>query len=554
KRGDIRGGISVSVPMEPLWAILRMHVLTLVLGHVLLCLMGLVGVVMGTQRLRRSERERNRAAEALQKAKERAEAATQVKSEFLANMSHELRTPLNAILGFSEIMRRDPTITPSQLENLAFISRNGTHLLDLINDVLQLSKIEAERITLDESVFNLYTLLDMLGSMFRLRVEDKGLDLMFERSPAVPRHIRCDERKLRQVFLNLLSNAAKFTEKGGISVRVGYEREEEKGKPPRPGGRLLVEVEDTGPGIAQEEIGKLFEAFSQTASGRGAQEGTGLGLTISHSFVKLMGGDIEVTSEVGRGSVFKFDVLAPEAEAETVKEIRKPRRVVGLVPGQRLPRILVVDDVEDNRRLLVKVLESMGLNAREATNGEEAISVWDAWEPQLIWMDMAMPVMNGYEATRRIKSTAKGQSTIIVALTASVLEEDRVKVFDSGCDDFIRKPFHESEIFEMMSDHLGLKYVYEEEGRWGEAAASPVVVRELAPEDLSCLPPELISNLREAASIGDINALKSLMEEVEKFDKNLSVTMRDMIDDFRIGPIVSVLKGEGQNRPREESP
>ncbi len=554
KEGDIRGGISVSVPMKALWAISRSQVLTLVVGHVLLWLMGTAGIVLGTQRLRRSERERNRAAEALQEAKERAEAANQAKSDFLAHMSHELRTPLNVILGFSEVMQRDPAVTPPQLENLMTIYRSGTHLLDLINDVLQMSKIEAGRITLDESVFDLYALLDMLGSVFRLQVQDKGLDLTFERSPAVPRHIRCDERKLRQVFVNLLSNAAKFTEKGGISVLVGYEREEEKGKSPRPGDRLLVEVEDTGPGIAQEEMGKLFEAFSQTASGRGSQEGTGLGLAIGRRFVQLMGGDIEVTSEVGRGSVFKFDVLAPEAEAETVKEIRKPRRIAGLVPSQRLPRILVVDDVEDNRRLLVKVLESVGLEVREATNGEEAISVWDSWEPQLIWMDMAMPVMNGYEATRRIKSTAKGQSTIIVALTASVLEEDRLKVLDSGCDDFIRKPFRESEIFEMMAEHLGLKYVYEEEGRGVEAAASPVVFRELAPEDLSCLPPELLAKLREAASLGEIDALKSLMEEVEKYDKNLSATMRDMIRDFRIGPIVSALKGEGQNRPREESP
>jgi hypothetical protein len=548
--GDIRGGISVSVPMEPLWAISHVQVLTLVLGHVLLWLMGLAGVILGTRRLRRSERERNKAAEALQEAKEKAEAANRVKSEFLAHMSHELRTPLNAILGFSRIMRRDPAVTSSQQEDLTVISRSGLHLLDLINDVLEMSKIEAGRMTLNESTIDLYTLLDTLGSMFHLRVQDKGLELTFERSPAVPRHIRCDERKLRQVFMNLLSNAAKFTEKGRISVRVGYEREEEEGKPSRPEGRLLVEVEDTGPGIAQEEMEKLFEAFSQTASGRKAQEGTGLGLAISHRFVQLMGGDIEVTSEVGRGSVFKFDVLAAEAEAETVKEIRKLRRVMGLAPGQRLPRILVVDDVENNRRLLVKVLESVGLEAREATNGEEAISVWESWEPQLIWMDMAMPVMNGYEATQRIKSTIKGQATVIVALTASVLEEDRTKVFDSGCDDFVRKPFRESEIFETMAKHLGLEYLYEKEEERevvrGRAA-------ELTPEALSCLPPELLASLQAAASLGDLEALKSLVKKVEGYDKNLSVTMRDMIRDFRLEPIITALKGKGRDSGEESS-
>ncbi|MCL1465209.1 hybrid sensor histidine kinase/response regulator [Argonema galeatum] len=390
----------------------------------------------------------------LQKAKSAADAANQAKSEFLANMSHELRTPLNAILGFAQLMNSAGSLTLEQEQNLGIISRSGEHLLRLINQVLELSKIEAGRITLNEENFDLYCLLEDLEDMFRLKAEDKDLQLIFERSPTVPQYLRTDEVKLRQVLINLLNNAIKFTDFGGVSLKVKSKKADFF--------LFTFEVEDTGPGIAPEELNNLFKAFVQTKTGKTSHQGTGLGLAISRQFVKLMKGEITVSSEVGKGTIFKFDIAIAQVDATDIKSKQSPRRVIALEPNQPSYRILIVDDRWENRHLLYKMLQPLGFDLQEASNGLEAIEIWSSWRPHLIWMDMRMPVMDGYEATKHIKTHTKGQATAIIALTASVFEEEKAVVLSAGCDDFLRKPFREADIFEVMHKHLGVHYIYDE--------------------------------------------------------------------------------------------
>ncbi len=353
-------------------------------------------------------------------------------------MSHELRTPLNAILGFAQIMERNPNIS-SEKENLRIIQRSGSHLLTLINQVLDLSKIEAGHITTEENCFDLFLLLDELENMLSLKADKKHLALQFDCAPEVPRHICTDEVKLRQVLINLLSNAVKFTGEGSVNLRISLKNHID----PKDKNKciILFEIEDTGPGIAPEEMDHLFEAFGQTATGRETQEGTGLGLAISHKFIQLMGGDMHVKSEVGQGTTFSFDIRVQVVGADDMTQRSPTRRAIALEPGQPRYRMLIVDDKWDNRQLLLKLLNPFGFDLREAKNGQEAIDIWETWGPHLIWMDMRMPVMDGYEATKRIRAQASRIPHIpIIAVTANVLEEGRAAVMSTGCDDIVIKP------------------------------------------------------------------------------------------------------------------
>lgn len=471
-------------------------------------------------------------------AKEKAEVANAAKSTFLANMSHELRTPLNAIIGFSQLMIRSKYLPAEDLENVRIISRSGEHLLALINNVLDLAKIEAGRTTITEKNFDLHRLLDDLEDMFHFKADEQHLQLIFERMLDVPQYVRTDEIKLRQVLINLLNNALKFTKEGGVTLWVSSAGG--KGELEIPAD-LHFAVKDTGAGIALEEIEQIFEPFGQTEVGRESHEGTGLGLPISRQFVRLMGGEMQVNSVVGKGSVFEFNIKVKVVDGREVENQKPVRHVIALELNQPRYRILIVDDKPVNRQLLIKMLNPLGFEVKEAKNGQEAIEIWDSWEPHLIWMDMRMPVMDGYEATKHIKSTIKGHATAIIALTASVLEEEKAIFISAGCDDFIRKPFRETDIFEAMHKHIGVRYIYSELAM-GEVASQKDTHDTLKPQNLAILPASLLASLEYAASVADMAGVEGYIEEIRSEDPLVAEALMSLADDFEYGKIVELIR------------
>jgi two-component system, sensor histidine kinase and response regulator len=408
---------------------------------------------------------KQRQSQALEKAAIVADAANRAKSEFLANMSHELRTPLNAILGFTQLMSRDSLLNEENQQSITIINRAGEHLLNLINDILEMSKIEAGRSTLNLSNFDLIKLLENLKEMLQFRATAKGLVLVFEYASNIPQYIQADASKLRQVLLNLLGNAIKFTKVGRVVLRVSLDLVELPGV-----NYLNFEVIDTGSGIAAEEIKLLFETFGQTETGRSSQQGTGLGLAISRKYIQLMGGDISVSSTVNVGSRFTFNIQVEIIAEKDISPTSKQKQIIGLAPEQLTYRILVVDDAEDSRKFLVKLLASIGFAVKEATNGKEAISVWSDWQPHIILMDMRMPIMDGYEATKEIKKREQQEDgkaclsmeTVIIALTANAFIEERQAIIELGCDDFINKPFRDDFLLEKIQQYLKVEYIYQE--------------------------------------------------------------------------------------------
>lgn len=478
---------------------------------------------------------------ALKQAVEAAESANQYKSIFLANMSHELRTPLNIILGFTQLMIRDGSLNPKQHDQLSTINRSGEHLLTLINDVLEMSKIEAGRVTLNDTDFDLYDLLDWLLQMFQFKTQSKGLQFTTERADNLPEYIRTDESKLRQVLVNLLSNAVKFTQEGGVALRVKL------AEAPHP-LTLLFEVEDTGTGMAADDLERLFKPFVQTDSGHKSQEGTGLGLAISQKFVNLMGGKITVSSRIGYGSLFRFTIQVLAVEMGGRKDSAITQQIVGLAAGQPTYRILVVDDKLENRRLLVELLVPVGFEVQEAENGEDAIAQWETWNPDLIWMDVRMPVMNGYEATRQIKTacaTANRTSPIIIALTGSVFEEDRKVALEMGCSDFMRKPFRAEELFEKMTKHLGVQYAYtgEQESQTTRVQSEPGSILPSSPltaADLAVMPTNWVEQLHQAATKVNAKLVLNLVEQIPSTHSYLAHALNRLVDDFCFEEIVEL--------------
>ncbi len=479
---------------------------------------------------------RKEAQEQLREAKEAAEAASRAKSTFLANMSHEIRTPMNAILGFTQLMQRDPSLTPQQHESLNTIARSGEHLLALINDILEMSKIEAGRTSVNPVACNLHDLIDDLATMFRIRTQEKNLLFEVEKGDDLPRFILVDVGKLRQVLINLLGNAVKFTQHGQIVLRLAARRGDE-GRV-----RLRIEVEDTGVGIAPGDLGKVFEYFEQASASAASEGGTGLGLAISREFVRLMGGDITVKSEIKKGTLFCAEIDAQEIVGEETQPAAPARRLLGLRPGQPSFRILVVDDKEENRLFLCQMLQEAGFTTREGANGLEAVRLFEEWQPHLILMDVRMPVMDGYEAIRRIKGTDKGCDVPIIAVSASVLDDSREQARKTGADDFLGKPYKEEELFRKLADWLHAEYVYGDEEQVRSVGRKQAETIHVTGARLSQLPKEIREQMAKAAAGGYQDRLLMLIDQVAARDDQLARGLQNLANGFQYEELIDLLR------------
>ncbi|GAK57501.1 multi-sensor hybrid histidine kinase [Candidatus Vecturithrix granuli] len=418
--------------------------------------------------------ERKQMEESLKQAKERAEAANHAKSEFLANMSHELRTPLNGILGYTQILQRDTALSDKQRHAIAVIHKSGEHLLTLINDILDLSKIEAGKIELDWAEFELTSSLKTVVEMIQIRASQKGIAFLYQENPEIPQIVYGDEKRLRQILLNLLSNAVKFTEKGQVVLRVIPQAEGKTNEtpftPPAPAGfqpaRLRFEVEDTGIGIPEEKIQEIFEPFHQVGIARLQKEGTGLGLTISQRIARLIGSTLHVQSRPGEGSLFWFDLCLPCKEHVNKLSQETPRlniigfRLSAADRKQGALRILLADDNQDNRSMLKEFLLSLGFEVTEALNGQDVLEKFESFHPDLILIDIRMPSIDGLEATRRLRQLPGGHAVIVIGVSAASIQHLEQQFLATGGNDFLRKPVQFELLLEKIKQHSGLEWIY----------------------------------------------------------------------------------------------
>jgi CheY-like chemotaxis protein/two-component sensor histidine kinase len=402
-------------------------------------------------------------------------------------------------------------------------------LLALINDVLEISRIEAGRTERVDSAFDFHDFLLGIEEMLRVRAEAKGVSLQVELGE-LPHYVENDENKLRQILINLLGNAVKFTDSGSVSLTVDAGKSAGETLP------VIFIVRDTGIGMAAEEMETIFEPFGQTRAGKQRSEGSGLGLTICHKFVQLLGGEISVSSEPGRGSEFSFTLPMKPLEADSLPQIETPAQVVGLEAGQPEYCILIVEDKPDSRQYLRNLLQQIGFQVLEAVNGEEAVVRFKEGHPDLICMDMRMPVMDGYEATRTIKALPDGKQTPIIALTASAFEEDREAVMASGCDAFVRKPLKEHELFDTMKQLLGIRFRYQDQVAESQKG-TPFDL-----EALAQLPGSLRERLLETAQQLDAEEMEKVVTEIETHSAPLASTFRELAMAFRFDLIIKAIQ------------
>jgi signal transduction histidine kinase len=465
----------------------------------------------------------------LEQARDEAEAASRAKSAFLSSMSHEIRTPLNAVLGFSELLLQEQGLSARQQDYLQIINRAGDHLLGLINEVLELARIEAGRASLALEPLDLPRLIKELAALFRVKAEDKGLNLACHVDPQVPSFVLADANKLRQILMNLLGNAIKFTEAGGVSLEVRAMGSPGEAWP------LRFEVKDTGPGIDPEGLERIFTAFEQTASGA-AKGGAGLGLAISRQYARLMGGDLEGASEPGRGSCFSLNLTLPPAEfAAPGRPLPTPLQ--WLSPGQAECRVLIVDDEENNRALLREMLGGAGFVTREAVDGVGALALYESWMPHAVLMDLQMPTLNGLEGIRRIKATERGRNTWIFALSASALDFNQQDALAAGADGFIPKPFRLAQLLDPLGKALGLKF----EPRPLSGGPTPVLAHlNGAPRVL----PDWPSRLRRAAQQARYDELLNLISALALEEPGRAALLRERAEQFDYEGLMAYVDSE----------
>ncbi|HEY9665610.1 MAG TPA: AAA family ATPase [Coleofasciculaceae cyanobacterium] len=471
------------------------------------------------------------------RAEEAAEAANRAKSEFLANMSHELRTPLNGILGYAQIFKKDKKLAEHQRNGIGIIHQCGEHLLTLINDILDLSKIEARKMELYPKEFHFPGFLQGIAEMCRIRAEQKGIPLIYQTLTPLPKFVRADEKRLRQILINLLSNAVKFTEKGSITFNVGYQE-----------GKLRFQVEDTGVGIAPEQLEEIFLPFQQVGEDSHKTEGTGLGLAISRQLVHLMGGELKVKSTLGKGSVFWVDLDLPEVSPQAEPFSVKKRNIINFVGSRR--KVLVVDDNWTNRSVLVNLLEPLGFEVAEAKDGLEGLNKARQFKPDLILMDLVMTGMDGFEATRRLRMLPEFNEVVVIAISASVFDFDQQQSLDVGCNGFLPKPIREVELLETLRVHLGLEWVYEESDELN-AGRLNVERSNLQPSNLQrstalmAPPAEEIALLLDLAMRGNLRGITQRTIKLEELDEQwvpFATHLRQLAKRFKGKQILEFLK------------
>ena len=465
-------------------------------------------------------------------ARDEAVAANRSKSMFLANMSHELRTPLSAILGFSDMVLQDPALPDRHRRDLAIVGSSGEHLLGLIDDILDMAKIETGRDVVETLAIDVCSLTSETVNMLRERATAKGLELSLEISPDAPRFVRSDPRKIRQVLVNLIGNALKYTDVGSVAVTLN---DSPQCVPDR--AVLAFDVEDTGIGIAEKDQTRIFDPFIQVGRMK-AGKGVGLGLAISRHFVELLGGTIQVVSSPGHGSQFHVEIPVEKADTSEVStENAANEQVIDLEPGQPGYRVLVVEDEKENRLLLERLLQTAGFDVRVAEDGAQAVEVFGSWHPHFIWMDLRLPVLSGPEAACRIRQLQGGREVKIVAVTASAFASQREEVLESGFDDFLRKPYRSSEVFDCMARHLRVRYVYR-----AAPATTAMDPPTLCTADLEALPIALLDRLESAIISLDRDRIRKAVGEIANENAALGRLLAHLVDRLAFTPILDAIE------------